>query len=149
MKKPLCGCLSRSREEWVQIACKTRCVRRLFRVRRGLRVRMRPCGRRMRPAEQWTEGLFPGPCCRLCFSDRFAGCVPGLVSGCFFRDGLPAAAVSGRSGGIRSRRAPGGVAPLRPVPEGCCPTSRSPIKKDGRESSRLPAVPEGFPSENY
>ena len=30
MKKPLCGCLSRSRDEEVQIACKTRGVLRFF-----------------------------------------------------------------------------------------------------------------------
>ena len=49
MKKPLCGCLSRSRGEEVQIACKTRVVLRFFRVRGGLEVQMRPRCRCLHP----------------------------------------------------------------------------------------------------
>ncbi len=60
MKKPLCGCLSRSRDEEVQIACKTRGVLRFFRVRGGTEVQMRPRCRCLHPYGAKRDCAAPG-----------------------------------------------------------------------------------------
>ena len=183
MKKPLCGCLSRSRDEEVQIACKT--PRRALLFLRAGKVGGADAPAVPMFAPVWRKMGLCGaglPCASTSGAgrdrpersgtERNGGRNGGVPDG----DGTERDGVSVRRVAcLRARplRLVGawfvfgrrplrlvdawlafGRRPLRLV-DAWLAFGRRPlcsagaIKKGGRESSRLPAVPEGCPSENY